>query len=831
LNDWYGTYTDGNGNFPALLYNASATQQSYFPSHTVDIHPGPNQLGIIAWHSPLNGYISITGGVADNDPACGDGVLWYLNRKSAVAPGAYVELASGSIFNGGTQNFAGGSGGNELNAVAVGSEDIIYLSIHPNGSYYCDNTKIDLKFNVTTAPISTPIGTPPNGTPLPPTPTPPTPTTPCDCAIDFLRLGDLYCYIHDTVEANGKFAAPMQQAILDVQLFHRIEDEILSQTPEGQHYIDLYYGHGIEIIQILKDNPELKDEAVTTLQLWEPSLQALVDGQGSNTAITSAQVQAVQTFLDHLYTVGSMELKQTITNEQALNPLEQTIGQTMDQASISLVDYQVPPAVTPTETPTNTVTATITPLPTSTATNTATITPLPTSTPTKTATFTPTPSKTSTATAVSGSIFVDGFESGNFSAWNWATTNGGDLSVSAQAAAVGSYGMRAVVNDNNELVVYDQTPNSEKHYSARFYFDPNSIQVTGTNGFYLLGISAAPGWAACLNFEQQGAYYSLNLCGKNDAGNWLESDSVLIADQWQAVEVEWQASSAVGTNDGFIKLYIGDQLAASLNHIDSDTQSITEIMWGATGISGASGSMYFDAFESRTGAHIGLIPNGPSVFPAPTRPDTLFTDEFESGTLSTWNPILSTTDGGDLSISAAAAQQSNYGLQALIDDTASIKALDASPAHETHYQARFYFNPNSLAMSSGNAHYIFEGVDTSDGAILFRLELIYENGIYKLRPRVINDTYSYILGNKQTITNNWHVVELEWKASSTQGANNGLLSLWIDNTLAQTIVNVDNDTQRLDQVKLGAVTGVDATTSGSMFFDHFVSHRNTYIGP
>jgi len=221
---------------------------------------------------------------------------------------------------------------------------------------------------------------------------------------------------------------------------------------------------------------------------------------------------------------------------------------------------------------------------------------------------------------------------------------------------------------------------------------------------------------------------------------------------------------------------------------------------------------------------------GVHASPIPSH-DTLFTDEFESGTLSTWNPILSTTDGGDLSISAAAAQQSNYGLQALIDDTASIKALDASPAHETHYQARFYFNPNSLAMSSGNAHYIFEGVDTSDGAILFRLELIYENGIYKLRPRVINDTYSYILGNKQTITNNWHVVELEWKASSTQGANNGLLSLWIDNTLAQTIVNVDNDTQRLDQVKLGAVTGVDATTSGSMFFDHFVSHRNTYIGP
>jgi hypothetical protein len=134
-------------------------------------------------------------------------------------------------------------------------------------------------------------------------------------------------------------------------------------------------------------------------------------------------------------------------------------------------------------------------------------------------------------------------------------------------------------------------------------------------------------------------------------------------------------------------------------------------------------------------------------------------------------------------------------------------------------------------MSSGSSHFIFEGVNTSYDQDIFGLELLYESGAYKLRPRIVKDSTSNTNGGKYAISNDWHVVEIEWQASSAPGANNGFLSLWIDDVLMGTISNVDNDLQRLDQAKLGVTEGADLTTSGSMFFDQFESRRNTYIGP
>jgi RHS repeat-associated protein len=442
------------------------------------------------------------------------------------------------------------------------------------------------------------------------------------------------------------------------------------------------------------------------------------------------------------------------------------------------------------------------------------------------------PSVTPTPTPAPGLLFADGFESGNFSAWDYATTDGGDLSVTTQSAAVGTYGMQALIDDGNGIVVYDNTIANEKHYSARFYFDPNSVQIPSENGFNLLALSdAAAGWTTCLYLDQQGDHYSLSLCGVDDAETWLENAPILIEDEWQAVEIEWQAATASGANDGYIKLWIGDQLADSIENIDNDTHAISSLVWGAADIDTASGALYFDAFESRTGEHIGLDANGPAVSPAPTRPDLLFADDFESGDLSHWNPTLSTLDGDDLSASALAAHQGSFGLQALIDDTVNINLLDASPADEAHYRARFYLHPNSLVMSSGSAHYIFDGVDTANDANLFRLELVYESGVYKLRPRVMKDNWSYLTGSAYAISNDWHVVEMEWQAASAVGANDGFLSLWIDDTLMGTISGVDNDLRHLDQAKLGVTSSVDSTTSGSMLFDDFESRRNTYIGP
>jgi len=153
LDFWYGTHIDGNGRFPAIGFNGSGANRVFggitFPVNAVDIHPAPSQLGIIAWHSPLTGYVAITGGVSDNDPSCYDGISWYIDKNT-------TGLADGNIPNGGAQTYANGNNGAGLNTVAVNTGDIIYLAIDPYGNYGCDNTRVDLTISVTGPPTPTP---------------------------------------------------------------------------------------------------------------------------------------------------------------------------------------------------------------------------------------------------------------------------------------------------------------------------------------------------------------------------------------------------------------------------------------------------------------------------------------------------------------------------------------------------------------------------------------------------------------------------------------------------------------------------------------------------
>jgi uncharacterized protein (DUF427 family) len=289
--------------------------------------------------------------------------------------------------------------------------------------------------------------------------------------------------------------------------------------------------------------------------------------------------------------------------------------------------------------------------------------------------------------------------------------------------------MQALIDDTVQIDVIDSSPDNESHYTARFYFDPNSVDV-GNNGLTLF---ASNDWHFCLYLWPEGVNYSMSLCGDNDSNNWLETERVLITDEWQSIEVDWKAATAPGADDGYIRLWVGEVLATSLENIDNDASSIDTIWLGALSpSSGTNGTVYFDAFDSRQGEHIGLDPNGPEVYSPLSPPDLIFADDFESGDFSAWSKTV--TGGGDLSVSASAAHQGGYGLQALINDTGNLRVVDESPVSEDHYRARFYFHPNSIAMSSGSSHSIFDGVNTYYNMVIFRTELFYENGSYKLQP-------------------------------------------------------------------------------------------------
>jgi hypothetical protein len=225
----------------------------------------------------------------------------------------------------------------------------------------------------------------------------------------------------------------------------------------------------------------------------------------------------------------------------------------------------------------------------------------------------------------------------------------------------------------------------------------------------------------------------------------------------------------------------------------------------------------------------GGTPPTPTPTPTPTPPsEVIFADSFEAGNLSAWSGRA--IDGGDLSVSAAAALHGTWGLQTLLDDTNAIHVTDDRPNAEPHYRARFYFDPNGVVMANATAHYLFYGYSGASTVVL-RLELRRFNNNYQLRTALLNDVTTWSNTAFFTISDTPHVIELDWQAATAVGANNGSLTFWIDNLQRAQITGIDNDTRRIDRVRLGAVAGIDAGTLGVTYVDAFVSQRQSYIGP
>jgi hypothetical protein len=216
----------------------------------------------------------------------------------------------------------------------------------------------------------------------------------------------------------------------------------------------------------------------------------------------------------------------------------------------------------------------------------------------------------------------------------------------------------------------------------------------------------------------------------------------------------------------------------------------------------------------------------------PVMPDLIFKDGFESGDLSAWT--LATTNGGNLNVNASAALFGSFGMRAQINNTTSMDVMDEKPTLESRYRARFYFDPNSIVMTSGDTHIIFQAYSyspyTEAHSTAFRLDFRYSSGAYQVRPVILSDSTATTNGSFFTITDSSHFIEVDWSAATAIGANNGYLKLWVDGNPVQNLTGIDNDTLRTDRVRFGPTGGLDSGTNGIYFFDAFESRRQCYIG-
>jgi Bacterial Ig-like domain (group 3) len=121
----------------AVVNTTDATAQTpcapsqVLPPHRVFVHPGPANDALVAWHSPISGTVSVTGGIVDADCGAGDGVAWYIDKGS-------VDVASGAINNCGKQRFPSGL------TLQVTRGATLYFLIEPKADYGWDLTQINL---------------------------------------------------------------------------------------------------------------------------------------------------------------------------------------------------------------------------------------------------------------------------------------------------------------------------------------------------------------------------------------------------------------------------------------------------------------------------------------------------------------------------------------------------------------------------------------------------------------------------------------------------------------------------------------------------------------
>jgi hypothetical protein len=209
-------------------------------------------------------------------------------------------------------------------------------------------------------------------------------------------------------------------------------------------------------------------------------------------------------------------------------------------------------------------------------------------------------------------IFQDGFESGGLAYWSSASADGGDLSATGAAALAGTgMGMQALVNDTAALYVQDDALNAETRYRARFYFDPNTLDPGEAAGKLrvrlLLAFNGSNQRVVTLVLRRQTGVYALMGRVRLDDGTRANTGFFTISNAPHLIELRWARATAAGSNNGAFVLYIDDVAVSNLTGLDNDTSTLEFVRLGVMTVKTAlaSGTPYFDQFESRRVDYIG----------------------------------------------------------------------------------------------------------------------------------------------------------------------------------------------------------------------------------
>jgi hypothetical protein len=198
----------------------------------------------------------------------------------------------------------------------------------------------------------------------------------------------------------------------------------------------------------------------------------------------------------------------------------------------------------------------------------------------------------------------------------------------------------------------------------------------------------------------------------------------------------------------------------------------------------------------------------------------VFANSFEEGNFSAWN-----AGGGNRpqnrSVTTGAALKGTYGMRVTVNGTQTSYVIDNSPANETRYNARFYFNPNgtNTGNSASTQQNIFQVMNTGGNTAIVVVQYQKVGTTYQVRA-VVTRSGGTTATNWYTINNGQaNAIEIGW-----QSGNSTSFNFWVNGTLRQTLTGLNTSAYRVDAAQLGAITG-GTGFNGTEYFDAFVSTR------
>ena len=120
-------------------------------------------------------------------------------------------------------------------------------------------------------------------------------------------------------------------AVRSLDVLRSFRDDVMSQSPAGRFYRNLYGGFSDELFTALLASPPLMFDTLAAQGPWLDGLQALTDGQGSSVVITQSMVDDLEEILAGLKEHGNASLLRVIEMEEARLDVASLVGLDFDQ--------------------------------------------------------------------------------------------------------------------------------------------------------------------------------------------------------------------------------------------------------------------------------------------------------------------------------------------------------------------------------------------------------------------------------------------------------------------------------------------------------------------